>query len=91
MKLIKIFAGFLSAVFGVAGVAAAALGVHLSFQSINATPVLLEAPEAAEMQIQHMLELMQLMDKIYQHLLNKQYLVLVTMKQQLGVINKKQV
>lgn len=56
MKLIKIFAGFLSAVFGVAGVAAAALGVHLSFQSINATPVLLEAPEAAEMQIQHMLD-----------------------------------
>ncbi len=56
MKLIKIFAGFLSAVFGVAGVAAAALGVHVSFKSINATPVLLEAPEAAEMQIQHMLD-----------------------------------
>ena len=56
MKLIKIFAGFLSAVFGVAGVAAAALGVYVSFQSINADPVLLEAPEAAEMQIQHMLE-----------------------------------
>ena len=56
MKLIKIFAAVLSAIFGLAGVAAAAAGIYISFQSIHATPVLLEAPEAAEMQIQQMLE-----------------------------------
>ena len=56
MKLIKIFAAILAAVFGLAAVAAAAMGVYISFKSIHADPVLLEAPEAAELQLQQMLE-----------------------------------
>ena len=52
MKLSKIIA----ALFGVAGVCAAGLCVTLSFQNMNASPVLVEQPEAAREQVAIMMD-----------------------------------
>ena len=50
------FARILGALFGVAGVCAAGLCIHLSFENKNAGPVLVEAPEAAAEQISVLME-----------------------------------
>ena len=52
MKLSKI----LAALFGVAGVCAAGLCISLSFQNMNASPVLVEQPESAREQVEVMME-----------------------------------
>ena len=52
MKVSKIIA----ALFGVAGVCAAALCVHLAFENRNAIPVLVEQPESAREQVEIMME-----------------------------------
>ena len=52
MKISKIIA----ALFGVAGVCAAALCVHLAFENRNAIPVLVEQPESAREQVEIMME-----------------------------------
>ena len=52
MKLSKI----LAALFGVAGVCAAGLCVSLSFQNMNASPVLVEQPESAREQVVTMMD-----------------------------------
>ena len=52
MKVSKIIA----ALFGVAGVCAAALCVHLAFENRNAIPVLVEQPESARDQVEIMME-----------------------------------
>lgn len=59
MKAMKILAGFLAAVFAVLGIATAALGIYVSFQSIGVEPVLLETPEAAINQVTVMLDKVQ--------------------------------
>lgn len=59
MKSMKILAGFLAAVFAVLGIATAALGIYVSFQSIGAEPVLLKTPNAAINQIALMLDKVQ--------------------------------
>lgn len=55
MKTIKLLSGIFAIVFGVLGIATGALGIYLGFHSIDATPVLLEQPEAAQEQIEDML------------------------------------
>ena len=52
MKISKIIA----ALFGVAGVCAAALCVHLAFENKSASPVLVEQPESAREQVETMME-----------------------------------
>ena len=52
MKLSKI----LAALFGVAGVCAAGLCISLSFQNMNASPVLVEQPESAREQVVTMMD-----------------------------------
>ena len=52
MKVAKLIA----ALFGVAGVCAAALCVHLAFSNRNASPVLVEQPESAREQVEVMME-----------------------------------
>ena len=52
MKLSKI----LAALFGVAGVCAAGLCISLSFQNMNASPVLVEQPESAREQVVTLME-----------------------------------
>ena len=52
MKVSKIIA----ALFGVAGVCAAALCVHLAFENKSASPVLVEQPESAREQVETMME-----------------------------------
>ncbi len=52
MKVAKI----IGALFGVAGVCAAALCVHLAFENRNASPVLVEQPESAREQVEAMME-----------------------------------
>jgi hypothetical protein len=59
MKAMKILAGFLAAAFAVLGIATAALGIYVSFQSIGVEPVLLETPEAAINQVTVMLDKVQ--------------------------------
>ena len=52
MKISKI----LAALFGVAGVCAAGLCISLSFQNMNASPVLVEQPESAREQVVTMMD-----------------------------------
>lgn len=59
MKAMKILAGILAAVFALLGIATASFGVYVSFQSIHASPVLVETPEAAINQIVLMLDKVQ--------------------------------
>lgn len=47
---------FFSVIFGLLGVCAAAVGISLAFQNRNASPVLVEQPEAAENQVVTMLD-----------------------------------
>lgn len=56
MKLVKVFCGILAGLFALAGIATAAFGIHLSFRSIGASPVLVEQPEAAITQITAMMD-----------------------------------
>ena len=50
------FSRFIGALFGVAGVCAAALCVNLAFQKMDAHPVLVEKPEAAGAQVEILME-----------------------------------
>lgn len=59
MKAKKILSGILAAIFALLGIATTAMGIYVSFQSIGASPVLLETPEAAIQQIGLMLDKVQ--------------------------------
>lgn len=59
MKVMKILAGFLAAVFALLGIGTAALGIYVSFDSIGAAPVLLQTPHAAINQVTVMMDKVQ--------------------------------
>lgn len=56
MKMEKREIGFFSAIFGLLGACAAAAGIWLALNNMNASPVLVEQPEAARIRVVSMLD-----------------------------------
>ena len=56
MKLMKVLCSVFAVLLALVGIATAAFGIHLSFRSIGAAPVLVEQPEAVLTQLSAMMD-----------------------------------